>query len=264
MPEGVGRVFGGEVIAQALIAATKTVSDDRIAHSLHAYFIRGGSEDHPTDYFVARDFDGRSFSTRRVTAIQCGEVILNFAASFQKPEQGLEHQDTMPKVPEPEALKSDNQLRDEVIDRIPEALRARFMRPSAMEFRPVNGQHWMSDVPQPPAKQVWFRIAAPLPDDPALHRAILAYISDNQLLGTCILPHGLSWMRREINSASLDHAVWFHEDARVDDWLLYDCTSPIARGARGLNHGQIFSRDGRLVASVAQEGLIRKRRAPEG
>ena len=260
MPGGEGRVFGGEIIAQALMAATRTVGPDRVAHSLHAYFIRGGSENHPTEYRVSRDFDGRSFSTRRVTAIQQGEVILNFAASFQCPEEGLQHQDVMPDVPPPEDLKSDAELRIEYADKVPDTFRDRFLRPHVVDFRPLSPRHWTNDTPQPAQQQSWFKIAAPLKDDPLLHRAILAYISDMQLLGTCALPHGLSWMRGELMSASLDHALWLHDDFRVDDWLLFTSTSPISRAGRGLNHAQIWSRDGRLVASVAQEGLIRKRR----
>jgi acyl-CoA thioesterase II len=260
-PGGVGRVFGGEIIAQALMAATRTVEPDRAVHSLHAYFIRGGSEDYPTEYQVARDFDGRSFSTRRVTAIQQGEIMLNFAASFQRHEDGLEHQDPMPDAPAPEDLKSEVELRADYIHLIPAEMRDRFDRPRGIEFRPVRPRNLLSAGPQPANQQSWFRMVAPLGDDPLMHRAMMAYISDMQLLGTSILPHGLSWVRGEISSASLDHAIWFHDDFRVDDWLLFTSTSPISRGGRGLNHAQIHSRDGRLVASVTQEGLVRKRRA---
>lgn len=260
LPGGEGRVFGGEIIAQALMAATRTVESERIAHSLHAYFVRGGSEDHPTEYQVSRDFDGKSFSTRRVTALQQGEVILSFSASFQRFEDGLEHQDPMPDVPPPEALKTDHELTMEAIDRIPEALRERFTRRSAIEFRPVSPKSWMIEGKGPAFQQAWFKLVRPCGDDPLIHRAILAYVSDMMLLGTCVIPHGLSWMRGELSSASLDHAVWLHDDFRVDDWLLFTATSPIARRGRGLNHAQIFTRDGRLVASIAQEGLIRRRR----
>jgi acyl-CoA thioesterase II len=260
-PGSAGRVFGGEIIAQALMAATRTVEPDRAVHSLHAYFIRGGSEDHPTDYQVARDFDGRSFSTRRVTATQQGEIILNFAASFQRHEEGLEHQDPMPDAPPPESLKSEVELRAEYIHLIPENMRDRFDRPRGIEFRPISPRNLLNAGPQPAYQQSWFRMAAPVGDDPLIHRAMLAYISDMQLLGTSILPHGLSWVRGEISSASLDHAIWFHDDFRVDDWLLFTSTSPVSRGGRGLNHAQIHARDGRLIASVAQEGLVRKRRS---
>jgi acyl-CoA thioesterase II len=259
-PGGVGRVFGGEIIAQALMAATATVEPDRAVHSLHAYFIRGGSEDHPTEYRIARDFDGRSFSTRRVTAVQQGEIILNFAASFQRHEDGLEHQDPMPDVPPPETLKSEVELRADYIHLIPEAMRERFDRPRGIEFRPVTPRNLMNAGPQPAFQQSWFKLVSPIADDPLLHRGMLAYISDMQLLGTSILPHGLSWVRGEISSASLDHSIWFHDDFKVDDWLLFTATSPISKGGRGLNLGQIHSRDGRLVASLAQEGLVRRRR----
>jgi acyl-CoA thioesterase II len=255
-----GRVFGGEIIAQALMAAARTVDPHRACHSLHAYFIRGGSENHPTEYRVSRDFDGRSFSTRRVTAVQQGEVILNLAASFQVQEDGLEHQDVMPDVPPPEGLKSDAELRVEYAENVPEQFKKNFLRPQVVDFRPLSPRHWTSDAPAPARQQSWFKLAAPVEDDPLIHRAILAYISDMQLLGTCALPHGLSWMRGELMSASLDHALWLHDDFRVDDWLLFTSTSPVSRAGRGLNHAQIWSRDGRLVASVAQEGLIRKRR----
>ncbi len=260
MPGGTGRVFGGEIIAQALMAATRTVAAERACHSLHAYFIRGGSENHPTEYRGSLDIDGRSFSTRRVTVVQQGEVILNLAASFQVREVGLEHQDIMPDVPPPEGLKSDADLRVEYAEHVPEQFKKHFLRPQVIDFRPLSPRHWTSDAPAPARQQSWFKLAAPIGDDPLIHRAILAYISDMQLLGTCALPHGLSWMRGELMSASLDHALWLHDDFRVDEWLLFTSTSPISRAGRGLNHAQIWSQDGRLIASVAQEGLIRKRR----
>jgi acyl-CoA thioesterase II len=259
-PGGVGRVFGGQIIAQALMAATKTVEPDKIAHSLHAYFIRGGSEETTTDYQVMRDFDGRSFSTRRVSAIQNGEIILNLAASFQRFEDGLVHRDPMPDVPLPEGLKSEAELRARHIDMIPEAMREMFLRPRAIEFRPVIQEPADQAIAQPALYEAWFKLVAPIADDPLLHRAIFAYISDMHLLGTCTMPHPLSWMKQEISSASLDHSVWLHDDFRVDDWLLMRSTSPVTNRGRGLNHAQFFTRDGRLVASAAQEGLIRKRR----
>lgn len=257
---GVGRVFGGQIIAQALVAAARTVDPEKQIHSLHAYFLRGGSEDHEAEYRVTRDFDGRSFATRRVAAIQQDEIILNFAASFQRREDGLSHQDPMPDAPQPETLRSEAEIRAEMHDRIPEAMRAVFMRPRPIEFRPTSPRAWFNDGPMPAFQQSWLRIPAPLGDDPILHRAMLAWASDMALLGTCIMPHGLSWLRGEINSASLDHVLWFHDDFRADDWLLYTSTSPWSGAGRGLNHGTFHTRDGRLVASVAQEGMIRKRR----
>jgi acyl-CoA thioesterase II len=256
---GVGRLFGGEVIAQALAAATRTVDDDRIAHSLHAYFLRGGSEDHDSLCRVERDFDGGSFSNRRVIVTQDGRPILNLAASFHRHEESVEHQDRMPEVPPPEDLPTEAELRRSVADQVPERMRPFMLRPRPIEFRGVEPRHWMNSEPRDPVTHSWFRAVAPLPDDRDMHRAILAYATDMTLLGTCALPHGLSWMKGELMSASLDHAVWFHDnDFRCDEWLLYATDSPWAAHARGFNRGRIYTRDGRLVASVAQEGLIRK------
>jgi acyl-CoA thioesterase II len=256
---GVGRVFGGQVIAQALVAAERTVRDDRMVHSLHAYFLRGGSEDHEIDFAVARDFDGGSFSNRRVLASQQGHPILNFTASFQREQAGLNHHDCpMPAVPKPDELSSEAELRNEFADKMAPEQRRQFLQPRPIELRGVEGRHWLNDGPAPPRAHSWFRTIAPLPDDPRLHRAVLAYASDMQLLGTCLLPHGLSWSRGEVVSASLDHTIWFHDNFRADEWLLYATDSPWSGGGRGFNHGRIFTQDGRLVASVAQEGMIRK------
>ena len=256
---GVGRVFGGEVIAQALVAAQSTVDPLRAAHSLHAYFLRGGSEEHPSEYHVSRDFDGGSFSNRRVVAHQQGRPILTLTASFQKAEPGLEHIDApMPDVPPPEELESEADLRRRYADSASPAMRHFFTTPRPIEMRAVEGRHWMNPSPAAPVAHSWLRAVAPLPDDPALHRAVLAYASDFSLLGTCALPHGLSWSRGEMVSASLDHAVWFHDEFRADEWVLYATDSPWTGGGRGFNRGRIFTRDGRLVASVAQEGMIRR------
>lgn len=256
---GVGRVFGGEVIAQALNAAEATVPDDRPAHSLHAYFLRGGSEGTPSDYRVERDFDGGSFSNRRVVASQEGRPILNLTASFQRHEEGLHHIDAeMPDVPPPEELEPEVDVRRRYAEQARPEARHHFLSPRPVEMRAVEGRHWMNPQPAPPRSHSWFKTVAPLPDDPRIHRAVLAYTSDMSLLGTCALPHGLSWARGEVVSASLDHAVWFHEPFRADEWLLYATDSPWSGGGRGFNRGRIFTRDGRLVASVAQEGMIRK------
>ncbi len=256
---GVGRVFGGEVIAQALNAAEATVPDDRPAHSLHAYFLRGGSEGTPSDYRVERDFDGGSFSNRRVVASQEGRPILNLTASFQRHEEGLHHIDAeMPDVPPPEELEPEVDVRRRFAEQARPEARHHFLSPRPVEMRAVEGRHWMNPQPAPPRSHSWFKTVAPLPDDPRIHRAVLAYTSDMTLLGTCALPHGLSWARGEVVSASLDHAVWFHEPFRADEWLLYATDSPWSGGGRGFNRGRIFTRDGRLVASVAQEGMIRK------
>ncbi len=258
-PGGEGRVFGGQVIAQALQAAQRSTDVPKQAHSLHAYFMRPGSEEHPIIYRVVRDFDGRSFATRRVIASQQGQPILNMAASFQAPEEGLSHQDAMSDVPPPETLRSERELRLEQIDRVPERTRRFFLRPRPIEIRPTKPRNWDAPVRTEPSQSSWFRICAPIADDPTLHRAVLAYASDMSLLGTAMLPHGVNWTTHKMQNASLDHAVWFHEPFRADEWLLYDCDSPWAGHARGFNRGRIFTADGRLVASTAQEGLMRLR-----
>ena len=257
--DGFGRVFGGQVIAQALQAAQRSTDDPKQAHSLHAYFMRPGAEEHPIIYRVVRDFDGKCFATRRVIATQKGVPILSMTCSLQVPEDGLAHQDTMPDVPAPEDLKSDRDLRMAMIDQIPERFRANFSRPRMVEIRPVHPRSWLNPVKQEPRQASWFRVVAPLPDDPALHRAILSYASDMSLLGTATLAHGVNWMTHKLQTASLDHTVWLHEPFRADDWLLYACDSPWAGHARGFNRGKIYASDGRLVASTAQEGLLRMR-----
>lgn len=272
---GVGRVFGGQVIAQALQAAQASVPEEKVAHSLHAYFLRGGREGIATEYRIERDFDGRSFSNRRVVAAQEDEdgsasPILNLTASFQVPEQGLEHDDApMPEVAGPDSLKSDMEMRramaDKLGDRLSETQRKLMLRPRPIEMRTLDKLHWMNSEPKAPHAHSWFRTAASLPDDPALHRAIMAYASDFTLLGTSALPHGLSWMRGELVGASLDHTIWFHrpidERTRADEWLLYATDAPWSGGGRGFNRGRIFNQKGELVASVAQEGMIRRRKS---
>jgi len=258
-PDGEGRVFGGQVIAQALQAAQRSTDASKVAHSLHAYFMRPGSEEHPIVYRVVRDFDGRSFATRRVIALQRGQPILNLAASFQQPEDGFGHQDTMPDVPGPDELLSDWEMRAAMVDEVPERYRRHLLRARPIELRSIHPRGLVSPPPAEPRQAIWFRAAAPLPDDPALHRAVLAYASDMGLLGTAMMPHGVGWMHPAMQTASLDHALWLHEPLRADDWLLYATDSPWSGHARGFNRGRIFSRDGRLVASSAQEGLIRRR-----
>lgn len=258
-PGGVGRVFGGQVIAQALQAAQRSTDAPKTAHSLHAYFMRPGNEDYPIIFRVVRDFEGRSFATRRVIAMQRGEPILNMAASFQTPEEGLRHQDSMPDVPGPESLQSEAELRHEMIDEIPEKFRPFMLRGRPIEIRPVHPRSWFRPDKRDPKQNSWFRLAAPIDADPAMHRAILAYASDMSLLGTATLAHGVNWMTHKLQSASLDHSLWLHEDFRADEWLLYACDSPWAGHARSFNRGKIYTQDGRLVASVAQEGLMRLR-----
>ena len=259
-PGGVGRVFGGQVIAQALSAAQDTVSSERIPHSMHANFMRAGDENYEITFRVERDFDGGSFSTRRIIALQQDKPILTMTASFQKLEDGLHHQDPMPDVPMPEDLLPEADLRQQYGHLIPEKFRANFLRDRPFESRPVDPRDWMGGEKRTPAAQdIWFRLRAPTTDDPAMHRAMLAYQSDSWLLGTCTLAHGVTWLTPGMMTASLDHTIWLHDDFRVDDWLLYSCDCPWTGRGRGFNRGAIYTRDGRLVATCAQEGLIRLR-----
>jgi acyl-CoA thioesterase-2 len=258
--EGGRRVFGGQVIGQALVAASRTVEDPRPAHSLHAYFIRPGDPAHPILYTVERDRDGKSFTTRRVVAVQHGRAIFNMAVSFQVEEPGPEHQFDMPDVPGPNGLATQRELRAAVADKVPERFRDMWLRERPIEIRPVNPRDMFRPEPREPVQHVWFRVGGRLAsDDLALHQCMLAYASDMTLLDTCTLPHGLIWTSPKLQSASLDHALWFHSRFRADEWLLYAQDSPRAAGARGFNRGSIYTQDGRLVASVAQEGLIRVR-----
>ncbi|RPH92410.1 MAG: acyl-CoA thioesterase II [Lysobacterales bacterium] len=255
---GTDRVFGGQVLAQALLAASLTV-EERLAHSLHAYFLRAGDHDAPIVYSVDRNRDGRSFSSRRVVAIQHGRPIFTLAASFQVEETGLEHQFGIPDVPAPEQLAPSALLPRAEFDHMPKSMQRWLDRFGPFEFRPVRGADPDDRMPQPPYKELWFKLHGELEDDPRLHRALLAYVSDFHLVGTATLPHGISWVQGNLMIASLDHAMWFHRDFRLDDWLLYSCDSPSTSGGRGLARGMIHDRHGRLVASTAQEGVIRLR-----
>ncbi|WAT18841.1 acyl-CoA thioesterase II [Aurantiacibacter sp. MUD11] len=258
-PDGTGRVFGGQAIAQALGAARRTVDADREAHSLHAYFLRPGSDDLPIEYRVKRDLDGRSFSNRRVVASQEGKPILNLTASFQRPVDGPGHQfGEMPDVPGPEDLPPDADIRQEVARHVPEGkIRQLLLRPSPIDFRSVEPRDWLAPEKRAPKAHVWFRTVAPLPAEDAVHRAVLAYTSDFQILATALHPHGKGIHTGEVKGASLDHAVWFHAPFSADDWLLFVTDSPWSGGARGFARGQVFRRDGTLVASVTQEGMLR-------
>ena len=253
---GSPQVFGGQVVGQALSAAQHTV-EGRVAHSLHAYFLRRGDVNAPIIYDVDRARDGGSFSNRRVVAIQHGRPILNLAASFQNPEKGLEHQVDMPDVPRPEGLKDLTEVAADVLENIPMKLRRFMTDKRPFEFRPVDPVSLDARVKLPPSKHVWVRAVDRLPDDQALHQNLLAYVSDFELLATSTLPHGLSFTRGNVIMASLDHALWFHREFRLDEWLLYSMDSPNASGARGLARGQLFTEDGTLVASTSQEGLVR-------
>jgi acyl-CoA thioesterase II len=256
---GAPQVFGGQVLGQALSAAAATV-DGRMVHSLHAYFLRRGDCNAPIVYEVDRSLDGNHFSNRRIVAIQHGQQIFNMTASFQVEESGFDHQDEMPQVPLPDELPAAVGPPAAVLERLPERVRRFFEQPRPFEFRPVQPIDFLNPRREAPARQIWFRAVAKLPDREMLHRRLLAYVSDFFLLDTATLPHGTSFLRPTIVMASIDHAMWFHRTLRVDDWLLYAMDSPSASGARGFARASIFARDGRLVASAAQEGLVRMRK----
>jgi acyl-CoA thioesterase-2 len=256
---GWGAIFGGQVLGQALSAAAQTVDPDRAVHSAHGYFLRAGELKKPIVYQVERLRDGKSFSTRRVVAVQEGEAIFSLAASFQVDEPGFEHQDAMPAVPAPDTLRSEAELALAFADALPQRVRARAAAPRPVEIRPVELRNPFAPVAQPPIRRAWYRAVDRLPDDPALHRYLLAYASDFSFLSTALDPHGVSFMTPGMKVASIDHAVWFHRAFRLDEWLLYDVESMSASGARGLVRGRFFDRGGRLVASAVQEGLIRRR-----
>ncbi len=253
---GGAQVFGGQVLGQALSAAHHTV-DDRVAHSLHAYFLRRGDMTSPIIYEVDRARDGGSFSVRRVVAIQHGRPIFKLAASFHDPEPGIEHQAEMPDVPGPDGLQDVTEFASETLARVPEKMRRFLTHERPFEFRPVRRINFEEPERLPPEKQVWIKSVDKLPDERSLHQNLLAYVSDYELLGTSTLPHGLLFGQGLVQMASLDHALWFHRDVRVDEWLLYSFDSPNASGARGFARGQFFTQAGTLVASAAQEGLVR-------
>ncbi|WP_019560736.1 acyl-CoA thioesterase [Caldimonas manganoxidans] len=254
---GSPRVFGGQVLGQALMAAARTVDPLRRIHSLHAYFLRPGDKHAPIVYDVERIRDGGSFTTRRVVAIQHGQPIFNFAASFHVTEEGASHASTMPQVPGPDGLVSEWELRQAWLHKVPESLRGVLHAETAIEIRPLTPLDAFDPPPAPPRHDAWLRAADRLPDDPVLHQAMLAYASDFGLLRPALMPHGLSFYKGNVQVVSLDHAMWFHGDFRMDEWLLYTTESPWAGGARGFSRGQIYTHNGRLVASVAQEGLMR-------
>jgi acyl-CoA thioesterase-2 len=256
---GSPQVFGGQVLGQALVAATATV-EGRVVHSLHAYFLRRGDFNSPIVYEVDRALDGKHFSSRRVVAIQHGRQIFNMSASFQLPETGLDHQIPMPEVPLPESLPDVESHYRGMADQLPPAARRMLEQKRPFEFRPVLPPDLLRQAKSEPLKYIWFRAVDKLAgDDEALHRCLLAYVSDFHLLDTALWPHGISMISPKLVIASIDHAMWFHRSVRVDDWLLYAVDSPSASGARGFTRGSVFARDGRLVASATQEGLIRVR-----
>ena len=259
--EGWQRVYGGQVLGQALVAAVRTVEKSRTPHSLHAYFVHAGDPAHPIIYEVERIRDGGSFTTRRVKAIQNGRSIFIMSASFQTEEGGFDHQVNMPDVPAPESLPSEKELLPALVAHLPQDMRSYWQRERPIEVRPVDTSRYSTRERQVPAMQrVWMRATGELPDDAALHQCVLAYASDFTLLDTALIAHGKLLFDADIQLASLDHALWFHRPFRADDWLLYSQDSPSAAGARGFCRGSVYTRDGVLVASVAQEGLMRRRR----
>jgi acyl-CoA thioesterase-2 len=259
---GWGAIFGGQVLGQALSAAAQTVPESRPVHSLHGYFVRAGDVRQPILYQVDRLRDGKSFTTRRVVAVQEGEAIFSLEASFQVHEGGYDHHDPMPEVPAPETLHSERDMALAVAADLPDALRSRATAERPIEIRPVELRDPLHPHVAAPQRHMWYRASDRLPDDPALHRYLLAYASDFSFLGTAMDPHGVSFLTPGMQVASIDHVMWFHRPFRFDEWLLYSVDSPSASGARGLVRGQFFDRSGLLVASSAQEGLIRRRAQP--
>ena len=253
---GGARVFGGQVLGQALTAASYTVRDRQV-HSLHAYFLVAGDVNAPIVYEVDVARDGKSFSNRRVVAIQHGQPIFNMTASFQVPEEGLEHAAPMPQVPGPEGLPDVRELPPDVLVKVPEKMRRFLTHERPFEFRPVEPIHVVTPPRAAPVRHIWLRTLAKLPDNADLHRNVLAYVSDYQLVSTATMPHGIHFVEGNVQLASLDHAMWFHRPFRADEWLLYAMESPNASGGRGLALGRFFTRDGTLVASTAQEGVVR-------
>lgn len=256
------RVFGGQVIGQALVAACRTLDvEGRPPHSLHAYFLLMGDPKVPIIYEVNRIRDGRSFTTRQVVAIQHGHAIFSMSVSFHADEPGLSHQAVMPDVTKPEDLPSESEFKAQILPRVPEAVRRYYERERPIELRPVEFQRYFGEKIDDGRFHVWIRATGRLPDEPAIHQCVLAYASDMTLLDAALVPIGRTVFEKDIMAASLDHALWFHRPFRADDWLLYAQDSPSTAGARGFARGLIFARDGTLVASVAQEGLVRERRA---
>ena len=257
---GTGRIFGGQVLAQALVAASHTVEESRPIHSMHGYFILAGDLELPVVYFVDRLRDGGSFTTRRVTGIQHGQAIFSMSASFHRPEEGFEHQPDMLDVPDPESLRPELDIIRERADEIPPALRPFLTQDRPLDFRSIDGTDPFDTEVREPVRRYWVRAIGPVDDNPVHHQAVLAYASDYGLLGAALRPHGVTLRDPRMMVASLDHAIWFHRPVRMDDWMLYVAESPTAGGARGFTRGTFHTRGGALVASVAQEGLVRLKR----
>jgi acyl-CoA thioesterase-2 len=255
------RVYGGQVIGQALVAAVRTVDRERPPHSMHAYFLLPGDPKAPIIYNVERIRDGKSFATRRVLAIQHGHPIFSMSVSFHAHEDGLAHQAAMPEAPPPDQLMGDAAVKERFLATMPEAVRRYYERERPIELRPVQLDRYAGRKYEDGRFQMWIRATGPLPDDPAIHQCVLAYASDMTLLDTALVPHGRTLFEPEFMAASLDHALWLHRPFRADDWLLYAQDTPSLAGSRGFSRGLIYTRDGVLVASVAQEGLVRLRRS---
>ena len=256
---GWGSVFGGQVLGQALTAAAQTVGPDRLIHSLHAYFLRPGKVDNPVDYHVTTVRDGRSFDTRRVEGIQNGEPILTLTSSFHIQERGYDHQSDMPATTPPTELPSQRDLARAIAAKLPPKIKSSALAPRAIELRPVNPNNPFAPIKCAAERSVWYRATDTIPDNPTIHQYLLAYASDFSFLTTALQPHGLSWLSPGIRMMSLDHSMWFHRPVRMDEWVLHVMESPSAAGARGFVRGQLFTQSGALIASTAQEGLIRQR-----
>ncbi|MEZ4743233.1 MAG: acyl-CoA thioesterase II [Bdellovibrionota bacterium] len=256
---GLPAIFGGQVLGQSLVAAWETV-DNWLPHSLHAYFLRPGDAQKPIEYRVDRIRDGGSFCTRYVTACQNGQVIFNLSSSFKSKEEGLQHQDSAPSVPGPEGLLSEQDIAKQYADRLPEKMRLKFTQQRPIEVRVIDPVDPFNPHRRPATKYSWFKAIDKLPNDPKIHYALLAYASDFGLALTSLLPHGQSFIDKNMHVTSIDHAIWFHQEFHLDQWLLYSKDSPSAANGLGFNRGQVYSQDGRLVASVSQESLIRKRK----
>jgi acyl-CoA thioesterase-2 len=259
--DGWQRVYGGQVLAQALMAAARTVEASRSAHSLHGYFLLAGDPTEPIIYDVERIRDGGSFTTRRVKAIQHGRAIFSMSASFHKLEEGFDHQSPLPDVPPPESLPNPKDLIGQLIDALPDSMRRYWDRERPIDMRIADVSRYLSREKKTPVQNIWIRASGPLPDDPVLHQAVLAYASDFTLLDTALIAHGKLLFDTDVQLASLDHALWYHRPFRADEWMLYVQDSPSASGARGFCRGTIYARNGSLIASVAQEGLMRLRRS---
>ena len=254
---GGSRVFGGQVLGQSLHAAYQTVPEDRIAHSMHGYFILGGDINVPINYHVDNIRDGKSFTTRRVNAIQNGEAIFSCSISFQKREKGLKHQIKMPKIQGPEKLKSDLELRKDLKSKIPKDYLPMWLREREIETRQVEPVDLLKAEKLPPYRSTWMKPTGKLPSDERIHQALLLYVSDMGLLGAAVNPHEVNFMSKKFQSASLDHVMWFHGKVNFNNWVLHHMHSPISQNARGFSRGSIYTKSGKLIASTAQEGLMR-------